>query len=139
MSSNALEAQGMVIKHGDGASPEVFTTIPEVKSFSGPSGSASVIDVSDLSSTAKEKRMGLKDEGQVSLTIQYIPQNAVHAAMRADRSNRTLRNFQIDFTDSPTTTWQFSAYVLSFATSGSVDGTVEANVTLEISGDVVEV
>ena len=54
MSSNALESQGMAIKRGDGASPEVFTTIPEVRSINGPDGSASEIDVSDLSSTSRE-------------------------------------------------------------------------------------
>lgn len=139
MSSNALEAQGMTIARGDGASPEVFTTIPEIKSFTGPSGSASIIDVTDLSSAAKEKRMGLKDEGQISFNMSYIPSDTVHAALRADRSNRTLRNFQMTFTDaSPATVWDFQAYVTGFSVSGGVDGVVESSVTLEISGEIVE-
>ena len=139
MSSSALEAQGMQIKRGSGGSPEVFTAIPEVKSFSGPGGAASVIDVSDLDSTAKEKRMGLRDEGQLSLTINYLPDNTVHDGLRTDRANRTLRNFKMVFTDtSPATTWSFSAYVTGLAISGGVDGVVEANVTLELSGSITE-
>jgi hypothetical protein len=138
MSSNALESQGMIIKRGDGAATEIFTNIPEIKTFSGPGGSATVIDTTDLSSTAKEKRMGLKDEGQLQFTINYIPKNTVHAGLRTDRTNRTLRNFKIVFTDSPVTTWSFSAYVLSFAVAGAVDGVVEATVTLEISGTITE-
>lgn len=139
MSSSALESQGMLIKRGDGASPEVFTTIPEIKSFNGPGGAASIIDVTDLSSTAKEKRMGLRDEGQLSLTLNYLPDNTVHDGLRTDRANRTLRHFQMVFTDtSPKTTWSFSAYVTGLAISGGVDGVVEANVTLEISGSIVE-
>ena len=59
MSSNALESQGMTIARGDGASPESFTTIPEVRAISGPDGSANQIDTTDLSSSAKEFRMGL--------------------------------------------------------------------------------
>lgn len=139
MSSNALESQGMVLKHGNGATPtEAFTAIPEIKTFSGPGGSATVIDVTDLSSAAKEKRMGLADEGQLQFTINYIPANAQHAGLRADRASRVLRNFQMEFTDTPKTVWNFAAYVTGFAVSGAVDGVVEANVTLEISGAITE-
>ena len=136
MSSNAIEAQGVIIARGVSS---VYTTIPEIKSFNGPGGSASVIDVTDLQSTAKEKRMGLQDEGQLQFTINYIPDNAVHQGLRADRSARTLRTFKITFTDtSPKTVWSFSAYVTNFAVSGAVDGVVEAQVTLEISGSITE-
>lgn len=138
MSSNAIEAQGTLLKRGDGAATEVFTAIPEIKTFSGPGGSASVIDVTDLSSTGKEKRMGLKDEGQLQFTINYIPDNAQHIALRQDRNDRVLRNFQMVFTDTGATQWDFSAYVTSFSVAGGVDGVIEATVTLEISGSIVE-
>lgn len=138
MSANALEAQGLIFKRGDGAATELFTAIPEIKSFSGPGGSASVIDVSDLNSTGKEKRMGLKDEGQIQLTINYLPKNAQHAGLRSDRGARTLRNFKMEFTDNPKTIWSFAAYVTGFSVTGSVDGVVEAQVTLEISGSITE-
>lgn len=139
MSSNAIETQGVVIKRGDGTgSPETFTVIPEVISFDGPGGSGNVIDVTDLSSLAKEKRMGLHDEGQLTLEINYIPDNTVHADLRSDRENRTLRNFQIVFTDTSDTTFDFAAFVTGFSISGGVDGVVTASVTLEISGAITE-
>ncbi len=137
--SNAIESQGIVIKRGSGTgSPETFTEIPDVKSFSGPGGSASVIDVTNLSSTAKEKRMGLHDEGQLSFTMHYNPSNAVHTSLRTDRANRTLRNFKMIFTDSGDTEWSFAAYVTGFTVQGGVDAVVEASVTLEISGPITE-
>lgn len=138
MSSNAIEAQGITIARGTGTGPVTYTTIPEVKSFSGPGGSATVIDVTDLSSTAKEKRMGLADEGQLQLTINYIPDNAVHLALRADRASRAKVPFRISFTDSGDTTWSFDAFVTGFSVSGAVDGVVEAQVTLEITGAITE-
>lgn len=139
MSSNALEAQGMLIKIGNGASPEVFSTISEIKTFSGPTGSAAVIDVTDLSSTAKEKRMGLADEGQLSFTINYIPDNTQHSLLRTQRASREETNFKMVFTDdSPSTTWSFSAFVTGFAVSGAVDNVVEATVTLEITGSITQ-
>jgi predicted secreted protein len=138
MSSLALESQGMLLKIGNGLSSETFATITEIKTFSGPGGSATVIDVSDLSSLAREKRMGLNDEGQLSFTINYIPTNTQHALLRTQRASRELTSFQLIFTDTGNTTWDFEAYVNGFSVSGAVDGVVEAQVTLEISGAITE-
>ena len=138
MSSLALESQGMLLKIGNGLSSETFATITEIKTFSGPGGSATVIDVSDLSSLAREKRMGLNDEGQLSFTINYIPTNTQHSLLRTQRASRELTSFQLVFTDTGNTTWDFSAYVNGFSVSGAVDGVVEAQVTLEISGVITE-
>lgn len=140
MSSNALEAQGFTLGISDGTSPITYNDISEIKSISGPGGSATVIDVSDLSSSRKEKRLGLPDEGQLQLTINYIPTDTQHTLLRTQRSNRTLTQFQLTFTDaSPKTTWTFSAYVNQFQLQNiQVDGTVEAQVTLEISGTITE-
>ena len=136
MSSSALETQGILIQRGDGASPEVFTTIPEIISFDGPGGSANEIDVTDLSSTAKEFRLGLKDEGDFSFEMMYIPNNTVHIGLQTDRSNRTLRNFQITLTDSPASVMTFTGYVKEFSLSGGVDDVLRASVVIRISGAV---
>lgn len=136
MSSSALETQGVLIQRGDNASPNVWTTIPEIVSFDGPGGSASEIDVTDLSSTAKEFRMGLKDEGDFSFEMMYLPNNAEHSGLQDDRTNRTLRNFLVTLTDSPQSTLHFTGYVRDFSVSGGVDDVLRANVTVRISGDV---
>lgn len=140
MSNNALEAQGMDLKMGNGATPtEVFTSIPEITTMSGPGGSAAVKDTTSLLDTAKTKRMGLADEGQISFDINYIPADTQHAALRAARAARTLHNFQLVFTDSPATTWDFAGYVTGFTLQGvQVDGTMGAKVTIEVSGAITE-
>jgi len=138
MSTNALDAQGIVLKIGDGGSPEAFTEVQEVKSLAGPGGSAADIDVTDLSSTGKEFKVGLMDEGEVSFDIHYIPGEATHASLRSARAARTLKSFQIVFTDTPATTWTFSAYVKGFQTSAAVDQVVTATVTLRVTGSITE-
>lgn len=138
MSSNAIEAQGMQLQIGDGATPEVFAKISEIKTFSGPGGSASVIDVSSLDSLSREKRMGLGDEGQLQFTINYVPTDAQHAALRAARASREQTNFRLIFTDAGATQWDFAAFVTGFSVSGGVDAVVEAQVTLEITGTITE-
>jgi predicted secreted protein len=138
MSSSALESQGMLLKLSDMASPEVFTAINELFDISGPDGSANEIDLSDLNSTAKTFRMGLKDSGTVTLGFNYIPANTQHAALRTAWTARTVRNFQMIFTDSPNTTWSFAAYVQNLSISNSVDSKTEGSITLRITGDVTE-
>ena len=135
MSSKALPAQGTVFKIGLG-SPVTYSEIDEIISFNGPGGSASVIDVTDLASEAKEKRMGLQDEGQLSFEINFIPDNTEHAALRAAKASAELMPFQLTFTDG--TIWSFSAYVLSVTVQGGVDNVIRGSVTLEISGEISE-
>lgn len=136
MSEESIESQGMELRRGDGGETEVFTKIPKVRSISGPGGSAAIIDDTDLSSTAKEKRMGLPDEGQITLGIRYIPTNAQHAGLRADRKDRIRRNFELEFSDG--TVWSFAALVPTFSISGAIDDLVDASVTLDISGSITE-
>lgn len=138
MSTSALSSQGVTIAVGAG-SPDVPVTIPDVVSINGPSGSATVIDASDLSSTAREKVMGLMDEGQVTLEAHYLPDNAVHEFLRAMRAAKALGSFRITFTDSaPATTFTFNAYVTGFAVAAGVDQLVNVSITLEISGSVTK-
>ncbi len=135
--SNAITAQNVALLRGNGATPEVFTPIGEVTNFDGPGGSATVIDVTTLQSLAKEKRMGLQDEGQFTFEMNLDPSDTQQVGLRNDRTNRVLRNFRMVLTDTANTTLTFSAFVLEFKISGAVDEVVKANVTLEISGAVV--
>lgn len=136
MSSNALESQGTVVRINSAAVPATFTAIPEIKDISFRTGSASVIDTTDLSSTAKEKRMGLADEGQMTLTLNWLPTNAVHAEIDLAKSDRQSRNFEIILTDGGAYTYTFSGFVLGVSLSAGVDGVLEASVTVEITGAV---
>ena len=104
--------------------------------FNGPSGSAAVIDITNLQSTAKEKLMGLPDEGQVSFDITYQATAASHIALRADRASRTKRKLAIGFTDTASSIDQVDAYCTGFAITGGVDDVLKASVTLELTGPI---
>lgn len=135
MSTSALEAQGMLFKVRVGT---VYQTIPDVKAFNGPSGSAAEQDTTDLSATAKTVRMGLQDWGELQLTLNYRPDNTYHAYLLSLKSSRASNLFRIHFTDPGSTIWQFSGYVKGIAISGAVDGVIEAEVTIRITGDITE-
>jgi len=138
MSSSALVSQGMTIAMGDAASPEVWSTISEVTSIGGPDGSASEIDTTDLNSTAKEFRLGLLDNGSVSISLNFIPANVQHALLRTLSISGAISNFRMTFTDSPQTTWTFTAFVMGLPIENSVDAVTTASITLRISGSITE-
>lgn len=138
MSSSALSSQGMLIAISE-ASPTSFSTIPEVRSIGGPSGSATILDATDLSSTAMEFKTGLKDEGEISLEINYIPDNTIHARLRSYFSASTTASFRITFTDTaPATTWTFNGIVSGFAVTGGVNAILSATVTIKVTGAITE-
>ncbi len=125
--------------------------IGEVTQFSVPSGSPSIVDITHLQSTAKEKMLGMIDEGQMTFGFQYsvatestASTDSLHAALQTDRANRTKRTFDVLLTDYLNTTDSsavpskalFDGYVTGFSLSGAVDGKVEGNVTIEIDGEV---
>lgn len=130
--STAIETQGTVLSIKTGAS--TFTPIAQITDFSAFGGSASVIDTTNLDSTAKEKLMGLQDFGQVSINFNVIPSDAGQVAVEAAKASRALTDFKLVLSDN--TTYTFSAFVLSKSLSGGVEAAVTGSATLEISGDV---
>jgi predicted secreted protein len=140
MSSNALESQGIALYIDLGSvSPTVWTQITESKDINFRTGSATVIDVTDLSSAAREKRMGLSDEGQCTMTLNLLPKNAAHAELIQAKADRQVRDFKVVLTDNPNpSTYYFSGFVLSVPMSASVDAVIESSVTIEITGAVTQ-
>lgn len=115
--------------------------IAQVVGFNGPTGSAAVIDITNLRSTAKEKLIGLRDEGQVSLDLIYdTDTTSLQRALIDDRASRTKRIYDIKLTDQSTTGQPsyayFNAYVTNFALTGAVDDAIKGSVTLEITSAV---
>lgn len=133
--AKAIESQGITLQYTIG-SPSNMAGIANVVGFSGPGGAAAVIDVTNLSSTAKEKLMGLPDEGQFTIDINFDPDDAGHIAIRGARVSRTRSEFKINFSDATPATATFWGYVLGFAVTGAVDQAVKAAITIEIDGPV---
>lgn len=117
-----------------------YKEIGEVVDFNGPGGSASVVDVSHLRSTRKEKRMGLPDEGQISFNMNFVPGNEGQVLFRERRDARAEAHFALIFSDGSVTeeatTALFAGFALEFNVSGGVDDKVSASAVIEITGNV---
>jgi|SRR3990172_2298203 len=133
--SSALETQGFTLGiSASGTSPITYTNILEITSFSGFDGAAAEIDVTHLSSTAKEFIMGLQDFGQFTIETSYLPADTGQDLLRTAKGNRDLHYFKATFSDASTAT--FTGYVLSAPVSGGVDAKVDGSFVIRISGDV---
>ena len=129
-------ARGTTIHVNVDGSPTNFQKVGNVTDFSGPGGQGTVIDASNLDSVAREKLMGLIDEGQISFNINLDPDDTVHLALKTARRNKTLCEFKLTLTDQSPKQLIFFGYVLGFQVSGSLDALIKAAVTVEIDGEV---
>lgn len=121
----------------------LFTAIGEITGFNGPSGAAVVIDVTNLGSTAKEKLVGIRDEGNLTIDINLNNSaDQYQVALRDDRANRTKRTFDIKLSDAATTAnaqpsaLYFDGYVTGFSASGGVDNVVKGNIIIELTSAI---
>lgn len=130
------QTQGTTIARGNGAGPEVFTNISQVTKISGIGSERNNIEVTNLSSTAREYQESIKDGGEITLEIQFDPDDATHQGLKTDHDNNTLRNFKVTLTDDLPSTWTFAARVRSYKLGEmSPDGVQMITVILRTSGD----
>lgn len=133
----AIETQGAKVFWSASTSLSTNVQVVGVTGWNGPTGSAAVIDITAVSDTAgKQKLMGLRDEGQITLDINYQATAASHIAILTDRAARNKRNLAIYFNDGNTSLMHMKCYPTGFAITGAVDQAVKASVTFEITGAV---
>ena len=134
-----LKSQGCTLSRFDStASPNTYQEIGQVISIGGPSGTTGEIDVTNLSSTAKEFIPSLPDWGSVDCEVVFDQATTAnrHQELWDDFSAQTTGTYQIALTDSPQTTFTFSAYPSQFALNIAVDDKVGASVSLRITSSV---
>jgi len=130
-------ADGTTIARGDGASPEVFTTIPQVTSIGTVGQDRGLIDITNLSSTAREYKKAIKDGLEIQIVAQYDPDDTVHSGLRTDNDAEVSRNYRVTFSDSPAQTVTFAALVTNWSvTNIEIDQVLTLNVTLKPTGDL---
>jgi hypothetical protein len=103
------------------------------------SGTGAEIDTTDLSSTAKEFRLGLKDEGSMSMDVIVDPRDAGQQRLAALREARTVGEFQIRVpVGSPGWTLDFTGLVSTYPATWAVDDVVRGTISIRITGSILE-
>ena len=131
-----LDSTGKTLTATGTATPNTYTTVNNLKTFSGFDGQAGEIDVTNLSSVAKEFRLGLTDPGHFQIEMDQDMADAGQLAMRAAQASGVIKSFKLVLPSGATPTATFTAFVKSFSTSGGVDQVAKASSQLRISGAV---
>lgn len=136
MTSTAIRSQSSTIARKDTTvSPNVYNTIPNIVGFPTPSPEAADLDVTDLSSTAREYLSGLEDNGELALTGFYNPNETEHALLQARVGSNTTDEYKITLADvSPQQQITFTARVKAFRVTLGVDEPVNMEIVLRVSG-----
>lgn len=133
------------------ASATTSVEITDIIDVTPPSPDSDEIEITNLSSTAKEFLQGLRDYGEGSFELNWSPTNASHIALQADFDSGTLREWLIGFSDGttaaptvaasafavPATTrsWvKFTGFVKGLKVKGGTNDVFKATLTVRASG-----
>lgn len=133
--STAISAQGTIVQIENNASPGEYVTINNVKSFSDlEGGSAGEIDVTDMTSTAKEFLVGLRDNGSVTLNVLHRRNDPGQMMVEDRREDGAVTGFKFTLPTLDVAT--FNGLVKKFSKSGGVDQAVAGSIEIRVTGDV---
>lgn len=122
----------------DSTGSGTFTPIANVTDISGPARSRESIEVTAHDSPDKYREFikGLKDGGEVEITLNYNPANATHTALDADFEEDDLRDYQVILLpgDPDEHTWDFSGLITDLSEEYPTEGQMERTATFKISG-----
>lgn len=130
---------GTLLKFGDGASPESFTTVAEVINIDGPGLSRSIPEATHMESPDgyREYLAGLKDGEEVTVECNFLPGNATQDPSTGVLSffeSGARKNWQVVWPFSPAVTWEFSGIVTGFQPTTPVDDKITLSVTIKVTG-----
>lgn len=133
--STAITAQGSVLKIDNSTPGTADVTINNVLSFSGFDGEASEIDITNLTSTAKEKMAGLQDFGNFNFEIHPDYSDTGQGVLRSAQASGATKTFELTLSDS--TVIDFTGVVRNAQSiTGGVDAPLAGSVTISVSGSI---
>lgn len=108
--------QGVALKRGDGASPEVFTTVADVTDTGNIGVVRNAINNTKLNSSVSTTRPGRPSVPDFTFGATYDPNNATVASIWTDvtTEDQTDGNWKIDLGSSPAEVISFTGYVKEF-------------------------
>lgn len=120
-------------KVGDGASPEVFTSIGQVTGFSAPTKTVNVLKQFFLGSSGPTKTPSTIDIGEASFDLVFDPDDTQQAAIKTNMLAKTLTNFVIAISGATADELAFSGYITNFSQSGGSEAEVTGSVTIDVT------
>lgn len=135
--SIAILASGTLLKIGNAASSEAFTTIPECKKIKAPNVKYDLKDTTshDNSSGFRTYLPGLADGENVTAELNFVPTNTYHTLIRTNGYAKLLTDFQLLFAGGGTgANIAFSAYIIGFPAEADIGEILMNTMTAKVTG-----
>ena len=123
----ALSAAGSVVAP--------YTSLGEVTSISPPPMTRDIIDATHMESVDgwREFIAGLKDGGEMSVDLNFVPGSATTATLVAMQTEIVPRRARLTFPDG--TDWGFNLFCTGMSPAVPVDDKMTATATFKITGE----
>lgn len=133
----AIDSSGFATAGTTGtATPQTFSKVGNVQDFTPDGGTANVIDVSNMDSTAKEKRQGLQDMGNYSLTYDTDDTDVGQLALIAARTAQSIKVFKQTYPGGLLVrAWQGFVQKIAEPSAG-VDKVLRGSATVVVTGPI---
>lgn len=141
MATGAKLGYTSLLKRGNGASPETFTTVAEVRGLSGFGVKRALRNVTNLDSAggSLEYIAALKDGAEISLKVNFLPANPTQTpstGLIGDADVDSAKNFKLQL-PSGFGTFNFAAVNLGWqADEITPEAEITGTFTLKISGPI---
>ena len=134
MSTNAVAGVGTEFRRWTAAN---WVPIAEINSITGPGMSRDTIDVTSLDSTGgyREFITGFRNAGTITLAMNFT--RDTYETMLNDFESNVLQNYEIYLPDVEHTSLEFQGLVTELPLSIPADDKITADVTIQISGQVI--
>ncbi|GKX45268.1 phage tail protein [Pectobacterium carotovorum] len=119
-----------------------FEVIPEIGVFPTSGSESTVITVKSFNTTYDRKLLGSRQVPDITLSVSWLPDNAVHAKLLQASENQTRVQVRITYYENATNTTGYSVVYNGFISKDNVTGDKDQAVirefTLAVDGKAVE-
>jgi len=135
MATQATIGHGSTFSVGITPGPPItYGIMAEVVSITGPALQRDTPDATHMLSPAKFREFigGLKDAGEVSLTLNFRPGSTDEEVIFAHFDSDVIGDYKITFPNAAE--WEFQAWCTGYDTETPLDDKMSATVTFKLSG-----
>jgi hypothetical protein len=125
-----MEVEGMTLKMGNSASPEVCSTILGFREIPKLAKTRSQRDRTEVTDTQQKLYPGQEQASVFTLVCKYYAGNTLHEALQTAYGAKSADNYKIVGSDSLASEWPFTAYVSGLTTPG---GAVDEDTTFDVT------
>lgn len=97
-----------------------FTEVPEINTFPAVSMSNAVVEVTEFNSVYQRKLSGSKTIDDVSVSVNYIPDNEAHMALEQACNDQTRIQMKFSYFENATQTTGYFMILNGFITNNSL-------------------